>query len=136
MIIGDSIIDAIDWSQDQLRCTRPEAEQALFALMEQQTIIEAEDGFGYPDDEDRDKVIKKLRNAKSQIGTKFRMRVGGHHGSMRMALLQQMKAHGQHLQLKHEMARRERRKRQRLGQSDEAEQMLSATAEADANAIS
>jgi hypothetical protein len=134
VIIGGSIVEAIDWSQDQLRCTRPEAERALFSLMEQNLIVEAEDGFGYPDDEDQDKLLKKLHNAKGSAGVQLRIHAG--HGPLRRSMLHQTTAHGEHAHLKHEHARRERRRRQRLGQSDAAEGMLAANDEANPDALS
>jgi hypothetical protein len=50
--IGSSIIDAIDWTQDTLRSTRPDAEHVLFALMDDRKVHETEDGFLLEADDD------------------------------------------------------------------------------------
>ncbi len=45
MIIGISINEAIDWTQDRLKTTRPLAERTLFSLLSDKTIVETDDGY-------------------------------------------------------------------------------------------
>ncbi len=122
MIIGSSIVEAINWSQDRLRCSRPDAERALFALLEQAVIVEAEDGFGYADEDEAE--------VKSKHG-KYTTKPG--HGPMRMALWSKMLTNATvHRALQAE--RHERRRRQHLSKkldsSDAAEDMMAADPDA------
>lgn len=45
MLIGESIQDAIDWTQDRLATTRPLAEGTLFSLMADKMVRETELGY-------------------------------------------------------------------------------------------
>lgn len=45
MFIGDSIQEAIDWTQDRLLTTRPLAEQTLFSLIADHAVTETEYGY-------------------------------------------------------------------------------------------
>lgn len=45
MHIGDSINEAIDWTQDRLATTRPLAEQTLFSLLAEHAVYESSNGF-------------------------------------------------------------------------------------------
>jgi hypothetical protein len=44
-LIGSSIQDAIDWTQDRLVTTRPLAERTLFSLINSHIVQETEEGF-------------------------------------------------------------------------------------------
>lgn len=117
LIIGVSIIEAIDWSQDLLASTRPEAERALFSLMRDKLVIETQDGFEYPDDEDRDKVIHNITHAKRKGLTAFRsgLRNAGRQYNKRA----QIHAHKLAAKKVHDA-------KQHQDQSDEADDMLDA----------
>lgn len=58
-VIGESISDAIDWTQDKLRSTRPLAESVLFSLLTDKKVRETEQGFVLLEDEDEDDLIKR-----------------------------------------------------------------------------
>jgi hypothetical protein len=120
MIIGVSIIDAIDWSQDLLEGTRPEAERALFSLMKDKLVVETERGFEYPDDEDREKVLHNITKAKRTGLTSFK--VGLRHAGRQYS--KRANIHAQKLAQK----RRYDTERRVKGddQSDEADDMIDA----------
>lgn len=56
-LIGESISDAIDWTQDTLGTTRPLAEQVLFALLLEKKVLETARGY-MADDDDKDSASK------------------------------------------------------------------------------
>jgi hypothetical protein len=59
MRIGDSIIEAIDWTQDQLKTTRPLAERTLFSLLAEKRVTETDAGFMLAEDIEDDEVKRK-----------------------------------------------------------------------------
>lgn len=62
-IIGDTIQEAIDWTQDVLRTTRPLAERTLFSLLMANSVKETEDGFVLTEDEEETtKHFQKVKN--------------------------------------------------------------------------
>jgi hypothetical protein len=67
--IGDSISEAIDWTQDLLQTTRPIAETVLFSLLADKSAAETEDGFLL---EVEDEEIKKRGFRTTQHRTRFR----------------------------------------------------------------
>jgi hypothetical protein len=62
MIIGDSIQNAIDWTQDELRTTRPLAESTLFTMLETALVTETEQGYMLheEDEEERTRTMRKI----------------------------------------------------------------------------
>jgi hypothetical protein len=68
--IGDSINEAIDWTQDLLRTTRPIAESVLFSLLADKTAAETEDGYLLTEDDDEE--IKKRGARLNQHRPRFR----------------------------------------------------------------
>lgn len=59
--IGESIIDAINWTQDRLGSTRPIAEAVLFSLLTEKKAKETTVGFMlFEDDDDDDDKIQQL----------------------------------------------------------------------------
>lgn len=72
MLIGDSINDAIDWTQDRLGTTRPLAEQTLFSLLAERAVYESDDGFMLVEAK-ADEVEKHHHRARSK-GSKNRQR--------------------------------------------------------------
>jgi hypothetical protein len=59
MRIGESIIEAIDWTQDQLKTTRPLAERTLFSLLAEKRVTETDVGFILAEDIEDDEVKRK-----------------------------------------------------------------------------
>ena len=59
MRIGDSIIEAIDWTQDRLKTTRPLAERTLFSLLAEKRVTETDAGFVLAEDIEDDEVQRK-----------------------------------------------------------------------------
>ena len=59
MRIGESIIEAIDWTQDKLRTTRPLAERTLFSLLAEKRVTETETGYMLAEDIEDDEVHRK-----------------------------------------------------------------------------
>lgn len=74
--IGESINDAIDWTQDKLETTRPLAEQTLFAMITDGMVTETSHGFILFEGEDDDKKMKKTL---SHIKAHTRPRSRSHH---------------------------------------------------------
>lgn len=73
-IIGDSIQEAIDWTQDFLCTTRPLAERTLFSLLADAKIVETEVGFVL-NETDEEEVKKRHTTAKhhfSKNRTRFK----------------------------------------------------------------
>lgn len=68
--LGESIIDAIDWTQDFLKTTRPLAESTLFALLAESKVNETEEGYVLVEAEEE--VEKKHNVVKHRQGKKFR----------------------------------------------------------------
>lgn len=125
MIIGVSIVEAIDWSQDLLESTRPVAERALFSLLKDKLVVETEHGYEYPDDEDREKVIHNITKAKLKGLTHFKaaLRHNGRQYSKRADIHIQRVA-----QKKRDAERRNAERYVKSSQSDEADDMLDADA--------
>jgi len=71
--IGESIADAIDWTQDFLKTTRPIAEQTLFSLMAGSAVKEEDDGFVLVEAEE-----EVERHFRHQKGKQFKNRVRFH----------------------------------------------------------
>lgn len=65
MKIGDSIQEAIDWTQDRLATTRPLAERTLFSLLVEHAVEETDDGFILIEAEDE--LEKHHKRVKSNI---------------------------------------------------------------------
>jgi len=65
--IGDSINEAIDWTQDRLVTTRPLAERTLFAMLSDKKAHETEQGYMILEDSD-DELQKRHRNLKQGGG--------------------------------------------------------------------
>jgi hypothetical protein len=74
MIIGDSIQDAIDWTQDHLRTTRPLAEGTLFSLLQAAVVRETEHGYvlNEAEEEEAEKHFNKLKNNTQKNRSRFR----------------------------------------------------------------
>lgn len=53
-LIGGSIQEAIDWTQDHLRTTRPLAESTLFSMLAAKSVTLTEAGFVLLEEEDND----------------------------------------------------------------------------------
>lgn len=70
--IGMTRREAIDWTQDTLRTTRPVAEATLSALLEDNAALETEQGVLLLEDDDE--VQRRARNAVHHVArtTKFR----------------------------------------------------------------
>jgi hypothetical protein len=71
-IIGQSISEAIDWTQDKLCTTRPMAEAVLFSMLKDKKITEDNDGFIFEaaatDEEDnRDMNTRKQSRARTRF---------------------------------------------------------------------
>lgn len=64
-LIGGSIQQAIDWTQDTLQSTRPLAEDVLFRLLERRQVTECGVGFLLQESEDEDEMRKHLHHAKA-----------------------------------------------------------------------
>ena len=73
MRIGSTILEAIDWTQDRLRTTRPLAERTLFSLLADKHVRETGDGF-VMEDADEEEVRKRFNTVKARHGrgSKFR----------------------------------------------------------------
>lgn len=87
--IGDSINEAIDWTQDLLRTTRPIAETVLFSLLADKTAAETEDGYLLTEDDDEE--IKKRGARLNQHRPRFRF---GHKRSNSMIKKMPQHTHG------------------------------------------
>lgn len=59
-MIGESISEAIDWTQDRLLSTRPIAESVLFSLLADRKVVEREAGFVLLEDDDEE--LHRRRN--------------------------------------------------------------------------
>lgn len=70
-VIGGSITEAIDWTQDHLVTTRPLAEQTLFSLLHDAKVTETEQGFILQED-DEEEVRNRYATVKHQISRNFR----------------------------------------------------------------
>jgi hypothetical protein len=58
-VIGQSIHEAIDWTQDRLQTTRPLAERVLFNLLHEETVLESPMGFVLQEDKSDDEEMRK-----------------------------------------------------------------------------
>lgn len=68
MLIGESIQDAIDWTQDRLATTRPLAEGTLFSLMADKKVQETELGYVLLEaDEEIERRHVKVRAARGRM---------------------------------------------------------------------
>ena len=63
-VIGQSIHEAIDWTQDRLQTTRPLAERVLFTLLHEETVLESAMGFVLQEVKDED-IQKHLRSVRA-----------------------------------------------------------------------
>ncbi len=71
--IGESIQEAIDWTQDHLTTTRPLAEQTLFSLILEHKVRETEEGFVLMEAEDEiEKHLNKIKSTMTQNRKHFR----------------------------------------------------------------
>jgi hypothetical protein len=68
-VIGQSIGEAIDWTQDKLRTTRPIAETILFALLDKKLARETDLGFVLfeNDDDDEERRTSGMRKLSHRI---------------------------------------------------------------------
>lgn len=81
MHIGDSIQEAIDWTQDRLATTRPLAERTLFLLLSAKQVTETEAGFMLSEDINDEELFKKHVNVlQGQMKPKFRFHKARKHG--------------------------------------------------------
>ena len=71
-IIGTDIIEAIDWTQDKFRTTRPIAEKTLFSLLNDRTVKETEEGFVLTEDETE--AEKHFTNQKNNMAKNWSRR--------------------------------------------------------------
>lgn len=62
-LIGNSIQEAIDWTQDFLRTTRPLAERTLFSMLSDKKVKETEQGFVLVEAEEGEDEAKKRHHA-------------------------------------------------------------------------
>lgn len=62
-LIGNSIQEAIDWTQDFLRTTRPLAERTLFSMLSDKKVKETEQGFVLVEEEEGEDEAKKRHHA-------------------------------------------------------------------------
>jgi hypothetical protein len=67
--IGDSISQAIDWTQDALGTTRPIAETVLFSLLADKKACETVDGYMLLEDDEED---LKRRQSRTRARPRFR----------------------------------------------------------------
>jgi hypothetical protein len=66
-LIGESIQEAIDWTQDTLATTRPLAEGTLFTLLKEHAVRETADGFVLMEkDEEETRTVRKAHNRAGQ----------------------------------------------------------------------
>jgi hypothetical protein len=73
-LLGTTIQEAIDWTQDRLRTTRPLAERTLFSLLADKRVRETQDGFVMVEDTDEEEMRKRFNTIKARHGrgAKFR----------------------------------------------------------------
>ncbi len=70
--LGESITDAIDWTQDFLKTTRPLAEQTLFSLMAENAVEEEADGYVLIEaEEEIEKHFKHQQNKRHRNRFRF-----------------------------------------------------------------
>lgn len=78
--IGGSIQEAIDWTQDHLRTTRPLAEETLFSMLAAKSVAQTEAGFVLlEDDDEADEHHNKTRLAFRQNKFHYNSRRGRIH---------------------------------------------------------
>ena len=80
-LIGESIQQAIDWTQDTLQITRPQAEEVLFGLLKRQQVMESGIGFLLRESEDEEEMRRHLHHAKAHARARGHRR--GHIRSQR-----------------------------------------------------
>lgn len=90
MLIGESIFEAIDWTQDRFETTRPIAERTLFMLLAESAVKETDKGFLLVEAEDEvDKRYHKARGHAAKNRSKFRM--GRKHQKHQMRMKNRLK---------------------------------------------
>lgn len=73
MIIGSTIIEAIDWTQDRFVTTRPIAERTLFSMLSSNIIEETEDGYVLlENDEEPEKHYNKTKSTMNKSRTRIK----------------------------------------------------------------
>lgn len=70
-LLGESIREAIDWTQDKLRSTRPIAERVLFSLLNERKAQETEAGFMLLEVDEED-MMKRSRQRHTNHRPRFR----------------------------------------------------------------
>lgn len=114
-LIGSSIQDAIDWTQDHLRTTRPLAERTLFSMLADKKVKETGDGFMLVEAEGEEEAKKRHSSFKAH----------GQHGRgpgrprLGFRFHKARKASHKHVRDYYKM-----RQLKRLDHSDEAEGMI------------
>jgi hypothetical protein len=78
-LIGESIHQAIDWTQDTLQTTRPLAEQVLFHLLDEQKVIESAVGFVLQESKSDEETRQHMQGVKVHARAKGKVR--GHRRS-------------------------------------------------------
>jgi hypothetical protein len=69
-VIAQSISEAIDWTQDRMRSTRPIAETVLFSMIKDRKITERNEGFIFEaseDDDDDDKDMDTRKRSRTRF---------------------------------------------------------------------
>jgi hypothetical protein len=111
-IIGISINEAIDWTQDLFLTTRPIAEKTLFSLLKDRSVKETEEGYVLVEEEGEEPE-KHFANIKNNMSKNW---------SRRTRVKFHTKRKGIHIQ---NMEKKELRKKgMHLDESDEAEGMM------------
>jgi hypothetical protein len=87
MLIGGSIQEAIDWTQDRLATTRPLAESTLFSLIASKQVKETATGFVLAEADGEDEMRKRHSAAK----------VKGSRGNRPRFRFHQARKHAMHL---------------------------------------
>ena len=70
--IGESISDAIDWTQDTLRTTRPHAERVLFEMFTDKKVTETEQGYMLLEDDVEEVRRRGSRRSPGRASARFR----------------------------------------------------------------
>jgi hypothetical protein len=76
-IIGNTIQEAIDWTQDLCETTRPMAEYTLFSLLSSKLITETEEGYTLLEDEEE--ALKHFTNTKNHFSKNWNKTRKFHH---------------------------------------------------------
>lgn len=72
MIIGSTIMEAIDWTQDRFVTTRPIAERTLFSMLSSNVIEETENGYVLLEtDEETEKHYNRTKSNMTKSRLKF-----------------------------------------------------------------